>query len=93
MRCCSPGELEALWRGAGLADVRTGELVVSARYESFDALWEPFEHGVGPSGAYAAGLDAPRRAALREELRRLLGSPRGPFTIAARAWSVVGRAP
>jgi SAM-dependent methyltransferase len=93
MRFCSAPELEALWGDAGLDGVRCGALEASASYEDYDALWEPLERGVAPSGAYAVALDPPRRAALREELRRRLGDPRGPFTLTARAWWVVGRAP
>jgi SAM-dependent methyltransferase len=93
MRFCTPDELEGLWREAGLVDVKTSELLVSADYESFDSLWEPLEHGVAPSGAYAVALDPPRRRALRDELERSLGSPPGPFTLSARAWCVVGRVP
>ncbi|MGH3016166.1 MAG: class I SAM-dependent methyltransferase, partial [Gaiellaceae bacterium] len=79
------GELEALWRGAGLHDVSHGELVVSAAYESFDDLWEPFIAGVAPSGAYAASLDDTGREALRAEYRRRLGAPAGGFELSARA--------
>jgi len=93
MRFCSPPELEALWRDAGLHGVRCGPLEASARYEDYDALWAPLERGVAPSGAYAVALDPARRAALREELRRRLGEPRGPFELSARAWCVVGRVP
>ena len=49
-----PGELDALWRKAGLRDVQDGEIVVSVSYSSFEGLWEPFTLGVGPAGAYAA---------------------------------------
>jgi SAM-dependent methyltransferase len=91
MRFCTPDELSGLLSGAGLTDVSGGELTVSAGYDGFDDLWEPIERGVGPAGAYAASLDPERRAALREELRRLLGSPDGAFTLAARAWWVTGR--
>ena len=93
MRFCSPPDLEALWRGAGLDDVRSGALEATASYESYAALWAPLEEGIAPSGAYAAALDPPRRAALREELRRRLGAGDAPFTLAARAWVVTGRAP
>ncbi|HEX8853995.1 MAG TPA: methyltransferase domain-containing protein [Thermoleophilaceae bacterium] len=91
MRYGTPPELEVLWRDARLAEVTSGELNVSARYESFDDLWDPIESGVGPAGAYAVALEPRRRAALRSELHRLLGSPDGPFTLPARAWYVTGR--
>lgn len=87
---CSPAELEALWSRAGLLEIASGPLRASAHYESFDALWEPLERGVAPSGAYAMSLDSERRAALRDELRGLLGDPRGAFTLDARAWFVTG---
>jgi SAM-dependent methyltransferase len=93
MQWCSPGELESLWSQAGLGEVSSGELHAHARYESFDALWEPFELGVAPSGAYAAALDPQRRAAVRDELYRSLGSPREEFELGARAWYVTGVAP
>jgi len=93
MRWCTPAELDELWTGAGLRDVRGGELSVEARYASFGELWEPLEAGVGPAGAFAAALDPERRAALREELHRRLGAPDGPFALDARAWAVAGREP
>jgi SAM-dependent methyltransferase len=93
MRYCSAPELEALWREAGVGDVRTGALEAAASYEGFDALWEPLERGVAPSGAYAAALDPERRSDLRRELRRRLDVPDGPFELRARAWFVAGRAP
>jgi SAM-dependent methyltransferase len=93
MPFCAPGELRALWSAAGLHDVTGGELSVAARYEDFDTLWDPLERGVAPSGAYTVALDPPRRAALRDELRRLLGEPAGAFTLTARAWWAAGRVP
>jgi SAM-dependent methyltransferase len=91
MRHCTPPELERLWLDAGVTGVRTGELTCSVRYEDFETLWAPYELGIAPSGAYAASLDPQLRAALREEYRRLLGDPAGPFSLSARAWFVVGR--
>jgi SAM-dependent methyltransferase len=92
MRFCTLDELAGLWSGA-LTGVTGGELSVSADYDGFDDLWEPLERGVGPAGAYATALDVERRAALREELRRMLGAPSGPFDLSARAWWVSGRVP
>jgi SAM-dependent methyltransferase len=86
------GELGELWRAVGLADVEDGELVVTAEYESFDDLWEPFTRGVGPAGGYASSLEDRRRAALQTEYRRRLDVPDGPFQLSARAWYATGRA-
>jgi SAM-dependent methyltransferase len=86
------GELGALFRDAGLGDVESGALVVEAAYTGFDDFWNPVLGGVGPGGAYCASLDPERQEALREACFTRLGSPRGAFTLSARAWSAVGRA-
>jgi SAM-dependent methyltransferase len=91
MRFAEAGELAELWTGAGLRDVETGPLHVEARYEGFDDFWDPFTIGIGPGGAYCVSLGREERARLREECRRRLGDPRGPFTLTARAWAVRGR--
>ena len=57
-------------------------------YASFDDWWEPFTLGVGPAGAYAAGLDAAQREALKELCRQL--APAAPFTVEAIAWAARG---
>jgi ubiquinone/menaquinone biosynthesis C-methylase UbiE len=93
MRMRSEAELREAWESAGLEDVTTGELAVETRYADFDDFWEPFLGGVGPAGVYTASLDDERRIALREECRRRLGSPDGPFTLAARACAVRGLVP
>lgn len=88
-----PEELAELWTTAQLAEVATDAIVASAAYEDFDDLWAPFESGVGPAGAYCASLSETKRRALRAALERRLGSPRGAFELAARAWLVRGRVP
>jgi hypothetical protein len=92
MRFGSRGELAELWRAAGLGEVEDGELVVSAEYEDFEDLWEPFTKGVGPAGGHAASLDPERQAALKAEYRRRLSVPDGPFRLSARGWYAVGKA-
>lgn len=90
MRFGEPEELVGLWGGAGLRDVDGGEIVVSAAYQDFDDLWDPFLAGVGPAGDFAVSLESDAQAAMREEYRRRLGSPEGPFELQARAWYAVG---
>jgi SAM-dependent methyltransferase len=90
MPYASRDALHDLWAAAGLREVTTGELVVTADYADFDDYWLPFPHGPGPSGAYAASLDDDQRTALGAILFRRLGSPAGPFTLSARAWFVRG---
>jgi SAM-dependent methyltransferase len=92
-RLCDPDELRELWARIGLLEIDAGELVVGADYADFGDFWWPFHAGVGGSGTYCASLDEVGRDALREEVRRRLGSPTGPFRLTARAWYVRGRRP
>ena len=86
------GELAGLLRDAGLEDVEDGAIVVSADYDSFEDLWEPFTAGVGPAGAYAVSLPPDRQEALKALYRERLEAPEGPFSLTARAWYATGRA-
>jgi len=86
-------ELAALWRGAGLEDVRTGRLVATATYDGFEALWEPITTGIAPAGAFCVSLDEPGRAALHDAFQRRLGVGDEPFTVEAVAFAVTGRRP
>jgi ubiquinone/menaquinone biosynthesis C-methylase UbiE len=90
MRFGEQGELGELWERSGLENVEDGELVVSAEYDSFEDLWEPFTLGVGPAGSYAASRDAVRQEAVKTEYRRRLSVPDGAFELSARAWFAVG---
>ncbi len=88
-----PLELGQAFEVAGLEQVRSGEIWVSASYPDFDDLWRPLEVGVGNSGAfYGALVDADRRR-LREDAFRRLGAPLGPFQLEARSWWAAGLAP
>jgi len=93
MRNADPDSLRSLWLDVGLDEVEIAELRPSAHYASFAGLWEPFATGVAPSGAYTVSLDPQGQAALRDEFFNRLGSPAADFTMAARAWAVVGRSP
>ena len=82
------GHLTQLFQAAGLCDIEEVALSVDVEHRSFDAWWEPFTLGVGPAGAYAAGLDAKRQARVRELCREML--PAAPFVLTARAWAARG---
>lgn len=82
------GHLDALFAAAGLTDIGVTTLASSVGYRSFDDWWAPYTGGVGPGGAYVAGLEPDRLAAVREACRRSL--PAGPFTITAVAWACRG---
>lgn len=84
------GHLAELFEAAGLREVEQAALTVSVEHPTFDAWWEPFGRGVGPAGAYVAGLDMVRRRELRDECRRR--SPSEPLVITAVAWAARGRA-
>jgi SAM-dependent methyltransferase len=84
------GDLARLFESAGLRDVEETALSVSLEHPSFDEWWEPYTFGVGPAGAYVAGLDSQRRAQLREHCREAL--PDAPFVLTARAWTARGLA-
>ena len=83
------GDLAGLFAQAGLSSVQAGTLTVRVRHASFDDWWERFTLGVGPAGTYLASLTPERRAALREQCRRLL--PAAAIDITAVAWAVSGR--
>ncbi len=82
------GEIAEFLESAGLGDLRSGALTVHVSYSGFEDFWEPFTHGVGPSGQALAALGEEDREAVREELRRQL--PDGAFTLEALAWFATG---
>jgi SAM-dependent methyltransferase len=82
------GHLGELLLEAGLGDVEATTVVAQTEHPTFDAWWAPFEEGVGPAGAYHAGLDRDRQAALREACRRLI--PSTPFVTTSVAWACRG---
>jgi SAM-dependent methyltransferase len=84
------GHLAELFEAAGLREIEAASLSVRLGHPTFDAWWEPFTHGVGPAGAYLAGLDAGRRIELRDECRRRVSSE--PFVVTAVAWAARGLA-
>lgn len=84
------GHLAELFEAAGLREIESTALSVSLEHPTFDAWWEPFTRGVGPSGAYLASLDEDRRITLREHCRRQV--PSEPFAITAVAWAARGLA-
>jgi SAM-dependent methyltransferase len=84
------GGLEHLFQEVGLEDVTGRAVSVSVEHPTFEEWWTPFTRGVGPAGAYVAGLEPEKQDALREQCRAML--PSAPFTLTVRAWTAVGRA-
>jgi SAM-dependent methyltransferase len=91
---CRSGEMAALWRQQGLADVTEKPLVIDLPFASFDDFWLPFLKGQGPAGSYATSLSEGHRQRLRDRLRaRLANHSDASFTLNARAWAVKGMVP
>jgi SAM-dependent methyltransferase len=84
------GDLTKLFEAAGLDGIEEVPLVVRVEHESFDDWWEPYTLGVGPAGAYVAGLDEEHREQLRARCEELL--PAAPFVLESRCWSARARA-
>jgi SAM-dependent methyltransferase len=85
------GHLAELFGAAGLPGPVSGSLTVEVGHESFEQWWQPFTLGVGPAGAYVAGLDEAATERLREACRELL--PDGPFRTVATAWTARATVP
>jgi SAM-dependent methyltransferase len=83
------GQLAELLSEAGLREIESTALTLERSHPTFEDWWQPFEHGVGPAGAFVAGLDRARRATLRDECRRRLSD--GPIVLSAVAWAARGR--
>ncbi len=82
------GHLVQLCQEAGLDRVEGSVLTVQLGHPTFDEWWKPYTSGVGPAGAYVAGLAPDRQARLRERCREML--PAEPFVQTARAWAARG---
>jgi SAM-dependent methyltransferase len=83
------GDLTRLFGAAGMSDLEEEALTVEVEHATFEEWWEPYTLGVGPAGAYVAGLDPERQEKLRERCRALLPDP--PFVIESRAWAARAR--
>jgi SAM-dependent methyltransferase len=82
-----PQELRDLLLGAGLANVESSELDVTASYDDFSDFWRALSGHVGPAGAWLQSLDDRQRALAHDELHRQLGSPGGAFELRGRAFA------
>jgi SAM-dependent methyltransferase len=81
-----PQELYDLLVGAGLSDVETCELNVTAPYVDFEDFWRALGRRVGPTGAWLSRLDDHKLTLVHDELHRQLGSPDGAFELHGRAF-------
>jgi SAM-dependent methyltransferase len=84
------GHLRELFEAAGISEIEDTALTVAVEHPTFEDWWERFTLGVGPAGAFTAGLEPGRLTKLKELCRTRL--PTAPFTITARAWAARGLA-
>lgn len=82
-------QLLEVFTRAGLRDVLGARLSLEFRHSTFDEWWEPFGLGVGPAGAFVAGLDQEERVRLRDVCEEAL--PPAPFTLSLSVWAASGR--
>jgi hypothetical protein len=86
------GHLEAAFRAAGFVAVEAGSIAIPTVFTDFDDLWLPFLGGTGGAPGYVATLDDAHRDAIREQLRRSVGTqPDGSIHLEANAWAVRAR--
>lgn len=88
---CNPMALQAAFEDAGLTEVETTALDMTAEFVDFEDYWRPFLGGQGPAPAYAMSLPQERRDALKARLRSALqGTGGGVLSLRSRAWAVRG---
>ena len=71
----APDRLRGLFAEAGFSDIEVYAESHRFHFSSFEAYFEPIEHGAGSVGAEFTSLSAELRAAVREEIRQELESP------------------
>ncbi len=87
---CNESALRAAFEAAGLTEVATIALNLSAEFTDFDDYWTPFLGGQGPAPGYVVSLPEGRRTALRDALSSRLAPAHGAFSLSAGTWAVRG---
>lgn len=80
---------EALWRAAGLQQVRTTTFTVEREFPDFDDYWRSAASSNTVRALFEA-MTADELQALRERVRERLGAGSGPLLVRARANAVCG---
>lgn len=78
-----------LWEQAGLRDVRTTQITVQRRFDSFDDYWNSAA-GSNMIRSMIDDLPADQKAKLKANVRQRVAAGDGPFTVSARANAVTG---
>jgi SAM-dependent methyltransferase len=79
----------ALWQAAGLQRVRTCQITVQRRFDSFDDYWSSAEPSNTTRPMFEV-MSADQRELLKSNVRRRLQAGDGPMTVGARANAVCG---
>jgi SAM-dependent methyltransferase len=79
------GHLPELFEAAGFREIDATTVTATVEHPTFEEWWTPFTFGIGPAGAFVAGLAKDRQTELAELCRERL--PAAPFTITAQAWA------
>ena len=82
----------ALWREAGLQQLRTCQITVQRSFDSFDDYWNSAEPSNTLRPMFEA-MQADGRRVLKANVRRRLQAGDGPLTVSARANAVCGIKP
>jgi len=90
-----PDGLAALFRAAGLDDVREGRLSVLFDFESFADYWSTFTSGQGRVGRWLMGLTQSRRSLIEHHVRPayLCGRADGARAFSTSFWVARGLVP
>jgi len=89
------GEMEVMWRKAGLVEVEESTITTRFEFANFDDYWQPFLSGDGPPGQMVMGLMPEQRGTLERQLRHvfLSGRPDGHRSFIGAAWICKGVVP
>jgi len=89
------GEMEIMWRRAGLSEVKQDVITTRFEFANFDDYWSPFLAGDGPPGQFVMSLTAEQRAILERQVRHvfLSGRPDGLRSFFGAAWICKGVVP
>jgi SAM-dependent methyltransferase len=89
------GEMETMWRKAGLTQVKQDTITTRFEYANFDDYWSPFLSGDGPPGQFVMSLTPEQRATLEHQVRHvfLSGRPDGHRSFIGAAWICKGVVP
>jgi ubiquinone/menaquinone biosynthesis C-methylase UbiE len=93
--CNSAAGSMKLLSEAGLERVSVTDIVIERYFSSLDEYWIPLATGEGVPGKFLGSLSPDHKAAVKEQIRKILLGDRadGSFSIKAKAWVARGIVP